>query len=490
MVTVASRIALLAAVALSSLPELSATEFSDYKIGDTAREDIIARSQLVVIDAEETAALKQKEAGRVPVIWRYYTNTVDEVEKDFRSAFAATRSNFQSAVEVAFNRPKLGLAGVSTPKFQRLALSFQKKNKSFPVSTNLAELWALDQSDHVLQASLAAILREAMSRPIRLNGAMPRDFKPGFTARLVPLAERNQTVALEMAEQLGKNLPRTNIVLLRIARTNLLESFPPEERRTAKFLASLLRPNCVLEMDLTLEARAKRAAAVLVADHYEAGQVIAKQGQVIDKKILATLDQLRERIVLADLQEQIRQDELKAAQAESRNRSITMAAAALFLVLVPVIWRLARRRQVLSLLPARLSQDENGATVVSCPSCSETIVVPNGPSDALTSADVRVRLLPHIARLMMDKFVQKLISQRTTTIDAQQMAAAELAALEQRLAKIHAPLRDRLQAYAQRISELEKDLAQKGEENRELIKAKILMVRKQLEAEKNLVAFN
>jgi len=46
-----------------------------------------------------------------------------------------------------------------------------------------------------------------------------------------------------------------------------------------------------------------------------------------------------------------------------------------------------------------------------------------------------VRLLPHIARLMMDKFVQKLISQRTTTIDAQQMAAAELAALEQRLAQ-------------------------------------------------------
>ncbi len=90
----------------------------------------------------------------------------------------------------------------------------------------------------------------------------------------------------------------------------------------------------------------------------------------------------------------------------------------------------------------------------------------------------------------MDKFVQKLISQRATTIDAQQMAAAELAALEQRLAKIHAPLRDRLQAYAQRISELEKDLAQKGKENRELIKAKILMVRKQLEAEKNLVTFN
>ncbi len=91
---------------------------------------------------------------------------------------------------------------------------------------------------------------------------------------------------------------------------------------------------------------------------------------------------------------------------------------------------------------------------------------------------------------MMDKFVQKLISHRATSIDAQQKAAADLAALEQRLAKVHAPLQDRLQAYEQRIYELEKELALKGEENLELIKAKILMVRRQLEAEKSLVEFN
>src|SRR5258706_1435710 len=365
MVTVASRMALLAALALSSLSVVSATEFFDYKIGDIAREDIIARGQLVVIDAEETAALRQKEAGRVPVIWRYYTNTVDEVEEAFRSAFAATRSSFLNAVEVAFNRPTLALPGVATPKFQRVALSLQKRNKSFPMSTNLAELWALGQSDRVLQASLVAILREAMGHHIRQN-SMPPDFKSGFTARLVPLADRNQTLHFETAEQLGKNLPRTNIVILKNAKTNLLQTFEPEEQAMAKFLASLLKPNCVLDLDLTLQARARRIAGLLAADHYEAGQVVAKQGQVIDKKILAALDQLRQQIVLADLQEQIRQDELKADRTQARNRSIIIAAAGCFLVLIPVIWRLARRKQALSLLPARLTQDETDATVVSC----------------------------------------------------------------------------------------------------------------------------
>ncbi|MEY2429969.1 MAG: hypothetical protein QOJ40_2854 [Verrucomicrobiota bacterium] len=489
MVSVASRITLIAALALLCLSKLSATEFSDYKIGDAAKEDLVARGPLVVIDAEGTAALKEKEAARVPAVWRYYTNNADQVDNRFRAAFAAAHSNFLNAIEVTFGRQRLGPAAVAAPKFHRLAMSFQRQNKSFPMSTNLAETWALGESDRIFQASLSASLREAMNRPIRLNG-MPPNFKPGYLARLVPLPDTNQILNLETVEQLGKNLPRTNIVILKNAKDNLLEGFPPEDKGIARFLASLLVPNCVLDLDLTAQARARRTAALLAADRYEAGQVIVKQGQTINKKILAALDQLREQIVLQDLQEQIRQDEFKADQAHARTRSIVIAGGFIFAVLIPVIWRLARRRPGTSLLPARVSQSETGATVLSCPSCSEMIVMPDGIADASRPSDVRARLLPHLARLIMDKFVQKLISQRQDHLDAEQKAAADLAELEVRLAKIHAPLKDRLRAYEQRINELEDELAQKGKENRELIRAKILLVRKQLEAEKNIVEFN
>jgi hypothetical protein len=489
MVSVASRIALITALVLPCFSKLSATEFSDYKIGDTAKEDIVARGPLVVIDAEGTAALKEKESARVPAVWRYYTNNVAEVDNRFRAGIAATRSNFLSAIEVTFGRQRLGLPAVATPKFHRLAMSFQRQNKSFPMSTNLAETWALGESDRIFQASLSASLREAMDSPIRLNG-LPRDFKPGYWARLVPLADTNQILNLETIEQPGKNLPRTNIIILKNAKANLLESFPPEDQAIARFLASLLVPNCVLDLELTLQARARRTAALLAADRYEPGQVIVKQGQVIDKKILAALNQLRGQIVLQDLQEQIRQDEFNADQAQARTRSIVIGGGFIFAVLVPIIWRLARRKPGTSLLPARMSQSETGATVLSCPSCSEMIVMPDGAADASRPSDVRARLLPHLARLIMDKFVQKLISQRQDNLDAQQKAAADLAELEQRLAKVHAPLKDRLRAYEQRINELENELAQKGKENRELIQAKILLVRRQLEAEKNIVEFN
>ncbi len=90
----------------------------------------------------------------------------------------------------------------------------------------------------------------------------------------------------------------------------------------------------------------------------------------------------------------------------------------------------------------------------------------------------------------MDKLVRRLISQRTVLVDAQTRAAADIADLEKRLEIIHAPLQDRLCAYEQRIIELEKELVQKGEENRELIRAKIELTRKQLSAAKERLDFN
>ena len=57
-----------------------------------------------------------------------------------------------------------------------------------------------------------------------------------------------------------------------------------------------------------------------------------------------------------------------------------------------------------------------------------------------------------------------------------------MAEMERRLSELHAPLQERLRTYEARIADLENALVAKGEENRELIKAKIDLLRKQLEA--------
>jgi len=174
-----------------------------------------------------------------------------------------------------------------------------------------------------------------------------------------------------------------------------------------------------------------------------------------------------------------------------RNRWITAGATMLVLAFALSIWRIARRKRPASLLPARVVSEQTGAIVVECPSCDETIVVPQVNSGVpLPPGNAQPWLLPHLLRLLKDKMVSKLLSQRSDLLDTQQRAAADVAELEARLAKLHAPLQERLRAYEQRILDLERELAQKGEENRELIRAKIQLTKEHMEAAKEWVELN
>ena len=100
------------------------------------------------------------------------------------------------------------------------------------------------------------------------------------------------------------------------------------------------------------------------------------------------------------------------------------------------------------------------------------------------TALLRARLMPQMARWMMGELVQRLLAHRSDLVHSQQRAEDDVAELEKRLEKIHAPLAERLAAYEKRIAELERELAVKGEQNKELIEAKIELARKKLATER------
>ena len=442
---------------------VSAVDAGGYQVGDVATQDVRTPFQLIVIDPDETATLKEKEAAKIPVVFRYHTNASNEVDQRFRLIFANTRSNFLEAIEAAFNRRKLGTQAIASPKFQRTIANFQKRNKSFPVDTNLALIWATDESDRVLQSSLSAQLRETMSQPLR-TATQPPHIRLGYALRLVALERPDDPLTLQDVERRGRNVVRTNVMTLKRAREEFQRSFPPEQQPLAKFLSGLLRTNCVPDMELTLEARAKRTEPLWAADRYEAGQLIVARGQVIDKKMQAALVQMEEKMprpVLASV---------PAAPVEQwwSSKSMWMIAAmAAGLMLMMLFWR-TRRRRADQWSPALIGPDQG-------------VVLAPGQ---------RASLVPYLARLMMDKLVSKLLWQRSHWLETQRKAIAEMTELEERLEKVHAPLQDRLRAYEQRIGDLEKQLARKGEENRELTKTKLQLARHQLAAARNRLDLN
>ena len=99
-------------------------------------------------------------------------------------------------------------------------------------------------------------------------------------------------------------------------------------------------------------------------------------------------------------------------------------------------------------------------------------------------------LEPQLVAALKDAIVQELAIQRRELLAGQQAAAAELTELARRLEAVQTPLLERLRAYEQRIQELEKELGEQSQENRELLKLKIEMIRQQLESERSRVNFN
>jgi hypothetical protein len=100
------------------------------------------------------------------------------------------------------------------------------------------------------------------------------------------------------------------------------------------------------------------------------------------------------------------------------------------------------------------------------------------------------RLEPHLVDALKDAVVQELAAQRRELLAAQQIASAELTELAHRLEAVQTPLLERLRAYEQRISELEKELGEQSKENRELLKLKIDLLRDQIETERSASRVN
>jgi endonuclease/exonuclease/phosphatase family metal-dependent hydrolase len=94
---------------------------------------------------------------------------------------------------------------------------------------------------------------------------------------------------------------------------------------------------------------------------------------------------------------------------------------------------------------------------------------------------VRAGVIASLSQWLKQKAVQRLVSDRAQLLATQQAAALAVLAVDQRLARIEHQIQQINQDYEQRIDDLLKDLIAAKEENHELIRAKITLVKADME---------
>lgn len=425
----------------------------DYQVGETARLDVLAAFPMVAVDPEKSEALWQKEAQRIPVVYRFNTNAVAEALAKLNHAFATNREEFAVRVRTSFNRSVVEDRTLTNQRFRRLVTSFQSSRRGFPMSSNFAVAWAKGQSDAALIAPYEERLKRAMSRFIRPEDSPP-ETRVGWQVKLVP----SDAITIITAQEAGQTraIARSNIIGLAKCRNDFAKQFPPEEKVATRFLSAFIQPTCMAEAALTRELREKQLAGISSIQRFEPGDAIVAAGQVVTPAIKAALDEYRAMLALVP--------EPERAPASPAPWIVAGAISMAALVGAGMWWRSRRGTTALALVPESLGQETVAA-------------LRNDPV-------IRARLLEHLTRVLGQTVVQRLFAQRGQLIETQRNAAAQTVDLEQRLEKVQSDIQQRFIAYEQRIADLEKELSAAEEQNRDLIRVKIALAKQELEAER------
>ena len=470
------RFRLVCALALSAAPAIFAVDLPADHAGDIARQEVVTPVALDATDSVAALARQAQAALQTPAIFLYQPGITNDMAREVAAAFAQARSNFLDGLQETFHQAVLDEPTADSPDFGYFITAFNLRNRDFPINDNLARSWARGDDGLATQTNIIELLALALRRPVRPD-ELPMGFVLGGQARLVPAGNPEEPVTLDEAEQRGAIIASAQMATLSQAQARFRQAFPAEEQLIARSLAAYLRPNCTPDASLTQQARDRASAPLAESWHYDAGQVIVRRGQTIDTRILAALNELKERLPrsLADpgmpaTNGSTQPGPGEAALAEAlpgtvemsgrtpargkRDHWLALGLAAIAAGGLLVLGRLALRRRRVSLsrphLPSRIPPE----------------------------------LTPQLAQALGTAMVGELAAQRRELLQSQQIAAGEIHQWIHRLDELGTPFQKRLAAYQSRIEELERDLDARTEENREMLKAKIEMLRRQLETER------
>ena len=458
------------------------TDFSAWKIGDIASEDVSTPIALDVVDAKSTAAHLAELALQAPAIFLTHGSVTNEMVDKVTESFDEARAKFVAGFPGKFSKPVLDQTLLQSDAFKHYVSDFNAQNERFLISTDMARQWALGQSADATRDDLIRLLLKTTSRPIRPDDT-PDGFVLGNTVRLVPVHSSRDVVTLKDAEKHGEVVTLESVTTVTRLRGLFRRNFSSDEQDFARQLATYIRPDCELDVALSEQARdkAKAGSKVVYMTHFAPGQVIVRRGQLVDEPIYAALVKLGQQLPLAQVTPETapvqkqnppealvhpqpqQQSQLQAKTSETESHSVNI-----WMMIAPAGGAVILLAGVGVLLIRRQAAKANRLAVVPVPQ----------------NASFPAELAPQIAQVLRSAVAQELAAQRQELMLAQQTAAAEVLRIIQRLNDVHAPWQERQAAYEKRIHELEKELTLRTEENRELLKLKIELLREQLEAER------
>jgi len=443
------------------MEEIVWPDIPKYSPGDTAVADLYTPVQLVVLDVERTETEREERLGQLAPIYSYHPSTKEKVESKLTTAFLRARDEFLKQLESTFGHSKLDSMELSSSKFALFQKKFKPTESTFVITPSLAKTWGSgDSGNRVLMRYKFAIAETIANHYIIDDTELSERLASSPRILMVtPLHSEQKLSTLELDS--GEYMSKADLIPLSQTKTTITDKFAQEGWQFKEFISSLVEPTLHFEETLTHQQHAEEVADLWNAMRYDPGQIIVAKGELVSLQAIAAIEHL---IKLKPVILTITQPAPIPAGPFSEAidpKWFWSAVAATILLSIFLVFSMMRRHMV---HPA-------GSQLA----LSEEPLNPNG--------DLRERLLPHLARQLKEKLVVGLVSQRRQMLSNESAATAQVQELEARLANLHPKIQEKIHAYEQQIEELQRDLKDKEEETREIIRAKLVLAREERDAE-------
>jgi len=439
-------------------------------------------------------AADQRDPARLSIVI-YDPKVASEAENSLREAFQRSRAEFLDDLFLASKHRKLTPEQTKSPGFQRFVTWFQKKAPSFPLTSGLAQSWASGETVDDPADQWAGALRAVMTNYIVESWIASAEVRPVYASA----ANQAQTASFVCS----------NFLSISEGRVEVFRNLGLVQPQEGKYVCSFLRPNCLLEAVPALTSVDSPPPAASAVIHYSppVTEPVDSGWRTNAERELATVRDWLQRLLVM-------------LEERGSQHPLVMACGAIA-AFAAVFWIIRSRRR----LPGPVEPRPTAYTVIINSARNETIFLPanaealhpaavaaTASSGALVPTEpaspavllappedpawetrilasekraqelmarIRAGLAPHLAQAMVNELVQRLLMDRAALLEAQDLATAELKDIEARFEHVQEELAERLRAYQSRNSELERELANRSVENRELLKAQMGWLGKQ-----------
>lgn len=478
----------------------------DYRVGDQARETIRATERIRISDPEKNPDAFSDVRSRIPPIFGYSKESVAATKTAFEQSWRATREDLLSSLERVFGKRELRAVETSSEAFSNFIDTFQSANKGFPLTDDQARRWAMgNPAENLLKQHLSRLETFSTAYFIRSDEAPDLPSSTPTEVDLITLADNTSPTLEEFQDMPFAKLTYRQFIPVSQARQLFQKQSDLASRSVKAYLSLFIQANTRYMEALSIERWDDEQKAIQHEIVFEAGDVIVRAGEPITPVIKEALDIMAVNLRFSRLKDSVkielakepgpsttdtktespppappppaRQETNEPIQKPSREEK---PEGKLPPALSPVTVADAGSKQ-----PTKRAEPAIAANPTPTPGSTidsfylwiiglglaalagflvflhyrkgPAVYIHEDQTPALVSDDRQ-----HLMKALTSQLTQTLFRQRQTLLRSKEEATAQVAAMEDRLAKLQPEIFDKLQAYETKIKELEERLQEQG----------------------------